>query len=110
MCEYLSEMYSGQHSKHVARFIIVRQYVSKSFASIAIVIIYSVIIFIIVLDVLKYVFHIDVSHKELEKIRQKKNTHYRNYFTIKYFEHYYFFLLPKIMLSNINTTNVCLKK
>jgi hypothetical protein len=65
-------MYTGQYCEHVQRYIIVRQYVSKSFAAIAIGMICSVMVFIITLDVLKYVFHIDVSRKELEGIRQKK--------------------------------------
>jgi hypothetical protein len=52
-------MYFGEYCEHIATYIII-------------LIICSTIIFIIVLDILKYVFHIDVSHKELQRIRRRR--------------------------------------
>ena len=65
-------MYSGRHCEYVGRYIIVRDYISKSVASVAIIIMSAAVIFIVTLDILKYVFHMDVTKEELRKIRQKK--------------------------------------
>jgi hypothetical protein len=71
-CECLSGMYSGLHCEYTATSILIRQYTSKTFASVAIIMISSMVIFVITLDVLKYVFHIDVAKHEREKMRQNR--------------------------------------
>jgi hypothetical protein len=71
-CECSPGIYSGRHCEHTETYIIVRQYVSKSFGSVAITVICSVVIFVVTLDVLKYAFHIDVAHHERERTRQKR--------------------------------------
>ena len=51
---------------------VVRRSVSLSFAYIAISAIAAVALFVIVMDVLKYFFGIDLAREELEKIQQQK--------------------------------------
>ena len=51
---------------------VVRRIVSLSFAYIAISAIAAVALFVIVMDVLKYFFGIDLAREELEKIQQQK--------------------------------------
>jgi UDP-N-acetylmuramyl pentapeptide phosphotransferase/UDP-N-acetylglucosamine-1-phosphate transferase len=46
--------------------------VSKSVASVAIIAMTTVAMFVIIMDILKYYFGIDVTRKELERIRRKK--------------------------------------
>jgi hypothetical protein len=71
-CECLSNMYSGQHCEYTQTFIVIRQYISKSVGYVAILVICSFIIFIITLDVLKYVFHIDVARDEFRRIDRRR--------------------------------------
>ncbi|UJR24470.1 hypothetical protein I4U23_005845 [Adineta vaga] len=71
-CECLGESYSGRHCEIKSTALITHQVVSKSFASIAIVGISSIIIFIITMDIMKYCFGIDPVRGELERIRRKK--------------------------------------
>ena len=82
-CECLSGIYSGRYCEFTAQSIIIRQYVSISFASIAITAVCSIVIFVIVLDILKYVFHIDLSRTELEHIRKKRAERKRQLATAK---------------------------
>jgi hypothetical protein len=71
-CECLGESYSGRHCEITATQTIVRQTMSKSFAFIAILAMIILVIFIISMDVLKYVFGIDTVDEERERIRKKK--------------------------------------
>ena len=71
-CECLSGMYSGLYCEYTATSILIRQYASKSFASVAIIMMSSVVIFVITLDVLRYIFHIDVAKHEREQMRKKR--------------------------------------
>jgi len=71
-CECISGIYSGPHCEYTATNIIVRQYMSRSFAYIAILAMCSGVSFIIVLDILHYVFHIDVAKQEREKIQKER--------------------------------------
>lgn len=70
-CECLSST-SGRHCEDVSTGLRIHQYVSKSFAYIAIIIILTTTSFIIILDILKYVFGIDVAHRECNRIQPKQ--------------------------------------
>jgi hypothetical protein len=75
-CECINEAYYyGEYCEHKHTSLIVRQVLSKSFASIAIIAIVSVFLFVITMDVLKYVFNIDPVDRErrLMKLEQEKN-------------------------------------
>jgi hypothetical protein len=71
-CECLDNSYSGRHCEIIATQIMIYQTISKSVASIAIIIMASVAIFLIIMDVLKYFFNIDVTRHEFERIRRRK--------------------------------------
>ena len=63
---------SGRHCEQLATSIIIRQYIAKGFAYIAIIAMSTVVGFVIVLDILKYGFGIDPVHEERELIRRKR--------------------------------------
>ena len=69
-CECFSGI-SGRHCETIATYVTVRQNVAKSFAFVSIVAISIAAGFIIVLDVLKYLFRMDVTWKERQQIRYK---------------------------------------
>jgi hypothetical protein len=56
----------------VATSLLVRQYVSKGFAYVVIIVLVATAAFIIILDILKYVFGIDPVREERERIRRKR--------------------------------------
>lgn len=58
-CECSSVDYSGRHCEITSEALVTRKIVSKSFSYVAILAISLVIGIIILLDVLKYIFHID---------------------------------------------------
>jgi hypothetical protein len=68
----LSATYSGRHCEHVSRSIIIRQYVSKAFSYVAILALVFVFGFVIIMDILKYVFGIDPVREERELIRRRR--------------------------------------
>jgi hypothetical protein len=63
---------SGRHCEHIATSLAIRKYVSKSFAYIAIIAMITAACFVIVLDVLKYIFGIDPVCKERDRIRRRR--------------------------------------
>ncbi|CAF1562765.1 unnamed protein product [Adineta ricciae] len=69
-CECFSGI-SGRHCETIETHVIVRQYVAKSFMFISILAISIAAGFIVVLDVLKYLFRMDVTWKERQQIRYK---------------------------------------
>ncbi|CAF0782004.1 unnamed protein product [Adineta steineri] len=77
-CECLGNFYFGRHCEITATKLIIYKIISKSFAYIAIIAMASVMIFIIVMDVLKYFFGIDLTREEREQIRRKKLKKKRN--------------------------------
>lgn len=70
-CECLSGSYSGQYCEIIAKKIILYQTVAKSFAYVSIIAIVCVGMFVIIMDVLKYVFGIDPVREELERMKSK---------------------------------------
>ena len=72
-CECLVEhYYSGPHCQMTAEKIKIFRMVSKSFAYISIIAMIIVTMFVIIMDVLKYCFGIDLTHEELERYRREK--------------------------------------
>lgn len=71
-CECLTSSYSGHHCEIVSTSLTSRQMISKSFGYIAIVMIIVVVLFIIIMDVLKYGFGIDPNKDKLAKNRRMK--------------------------------------
>jgi hypothetical protein len=71
-CECLGGSYSGDHCEIISEKTELYGIVSKSFASVAIIVMISAAIFIIIMDVLKYYFDIDPVHNDRERIRRKK--------------------------------------
>ena len=71
-CECLGEYYSGRHCEIASTKLIVLQYVSKSFAYVAIIALVSVAAFVIIMDILKYGFGIDPTKHDLERIQRDK--------------------------------------
>ncbi len=69
-CECLSNDYWGDHCEHVATSIIVRKYISRGFAFIAIIALATVAGFVIIMDALKYLFGIDPVRRERDQIRR----------------------------------------
>jgi hypothetical protein len=66
-CECLGDSFSGQYCEIKSNKIITRQMVSKSFGYIAIIAMGSIALFIVLMDVLKYYFGIDVTRKKLKQ-------------------------------------------
>ncbi len=72
-CECLGDnYYSGRHCEITATKILIYKTVSKSFGYVAILVMVSVVMFIVIMDILKYCFGIDPVHEERELIRRKK--------------------------------------
>ncbi len=69
-CECLSSYYSGRHCENVATSIVVRRYISKGIGYIAIIALATVVGFVIIMDVLKYVCGIDPVRRERDQIRR----------------------------------------
>lgn len=71
-CLCITADYSGTHCEDVARSVIVRQYVSKTFGYIAIISLFIVVAFLVIMDILKYVFGIDPVREERELLRRRR--------------------------------------
>ena len=71
-CQCLDRSYSGRYCENAPRRLTILQFISKSFASIVIMAMISVAIFVGVLDILKYFFDIDPVEPIRQKIQAKK--------------------------------------
>jgi hypothetical protein len=71
-CECLGTSYSGRHCETTEKKIIIYKIIAISFSSVAILYIAGAFIFILILDVLKYFFGMDLTKDELERIQRKK--------------------------------------
>jgi hypothetical protein len=73
ICECLgNNYYSGRHCEISTTKIIIFKTASKFFAYIAIIAMTVVAMFVVIMDILKYCFGIDLVHKERERIRRAK--------------------------------------
>ncbi len=70
-----ASLYSGEYCQHKSTALVIKQVLSKSFASIAITAITMVFLFVIIMDILKYIFKIDPVDRErrLMKLKERKN-------------------------------------
>ena len=71
-CECLTSSFSGRYCEQKANDILIKEIVAESLAYVAILAICIVMLFIIVLDVLKYVFQIDVVEQEHKQLKKKR--------------------------------------
>lgn len=70
-CECLDDSYSGRHCEQISARITMRKVVSKSFAFVAITAVIVLCLFFVFMDVLKYLFGMDVTRNELIRIRRR---------------------------------------
>jgi len=70
-CECLGNSYTGRHCEIIATQTAIYKTISKSFAYVAIIAMASVAVFVIIMDIMKYGFGIDVAYQELKRIRRK---------------------------------------
>ena len=71
-CECLSNSFSGRHCEEVSTNIFILRTFSKTCGYICVVALSSAAIIVITCDVLKYAFQIDLAHRELRWIKQKR--------------------------------------
>ncbi len=71
------QLCSGRHCEFTATAIVIYKIVSKSFGYVAIIAMISAVMFIVIMDILKYCFGIDPVHEERQRIRQKKQVNKR---------------------------------
>ncbi|CAF4368645.1 unnamed protein product [Adineta steineri] len=71
ICQCLSGT-SGQHCEKTETKLFIYKAVSKSFAYIAIVAMVCVALFVLIMDILKYCFGIDLTRREVERIRRER--------------------------------------
>jgi hypothetical protein len=76
-CECLGDSYYGPHCELTETKIIIYKIVSKSFAYVAIVAMTIVAMFVVIMDVLRYCFGIDLTREELERYRREKRARKR---------------------------------
>jgi len=63
-CECLSDSFTGEYCENDNTNRITYQIISKSFAYICILFLVATAVYIVIMDVLKYVFHIDLTKKK----------------------------------------------
>ena len=71
LCECVSSNYYGRHCEITTRALVVRKNISMSLSYIAIACLLTVISFFVTMDLLKYLFRIDITRDELERYRRK---------------------------------------
>ena len=71
-CECLSDGYSGRHCEITSTQMVMRQVVCKSLGYIAIIALVIVVMFIVIMDILKYCFGIDPVREERERLQRSK--------------------------------------
>lgn len=71
-CDCLTSSYSGRHCETVAKKIITRHFIAKFIGLAAVIALVIVILFVVVMDMLKYCFGIDPTRGELRRLRQEK--------------------------------------
>ncbi|CAF1452975.1 unnamed protein product, partial [Adineta ricciae] len=76
-CECIGNYYSGTHCEIPSTKVKVYQMISKSFGYVGIIAIASVVLFVVIMDVLKYCFGIDPTREELIRYRREKRARKR---------------------------------
>jgi hypothetical protein len=65
-------LYSGTYCEHKSSSLITKEILSKSFASVAITAIIVVMLFVVIMDILKYGFGIDPVDRERQLMKSKQ--------------------------------------
>ncbi|CAF4147425.1 unnamed protein product [Rotaria sp. Silwood2] len=76
-CECLGDSYSSRLCEITSLRIKIYKIVSKSFSYVAIIAMSCVVMFVIIVDILKYCFGIDPTREDLERYRREKRTKQR---------------------------------
>lgn len=84
-CECVGIEYSGTHCEIVSNRMHLNRIISRSIAYVAIVVICSTVGFVVMMDVLKYVFGIDVARKTKKVHKKRKNIKSRRTIVIERF-------------------------
>ena len=71
LCECLGTSFFGRHCEITSRDTLTRQIVSKTFGYIAIIALVTVALFVLMMDVMKYAFGIDVAPAEANERDRK---------------------------------------
>ncbi|UJR14298.1 hypothetical protein I4U23_001288 [Adineta vaga] len=74
-CECIDSSYSGRHCEIVSNKIVVREFVSKSFTYVAIIALFTMMLFIVVMDIMKYFFGIDPVGEDMRRLKKIKKHH-----------------------------------
>lgn len=83
-CECFGDMYYGDHCQFTTKRILAIKFVAKTFSYVGILVIASFVMFIVVMDILKYGFGIDPVHEEREKLRRERRVKQRKIWTYRY--------------------------
>ena len=67
-----SSLFYGDYCQFQTNFLLIRKALSRSFASVAITAIVSTCSFIVLMDILKYVFHIDPVKAERQRCQKRQ--------------------------------------
>ena len=67
-----NQLYSGIYCEVKSNSLRIKEICSRSFAGVAIGCIVTVLGFVLIMDILKYLFHVDPVHYELRRVRQKR--------------------------------------
>ncbi|CAF1013859.1 unnamed protein product [Adineta ricciae] len=73
-CQCLAGSFSGRHCEIVASTTKIHRILSKSFVYIAIMAMITVVMLVIIMDILKYGFHIEPSIQDLDRAQRDKQT------------------------------------
>ena len=71
-CMSLSNSHSDLHCGHIATLIRIKQAVARSFASFAIIAISGLMIFVVVLDIMRYIVQIDFTRHHSNSFQMKR--------------------------------------
>ncbi|UJR29670.1 hypothetical protein I4U23_017218 [Adineta vaga] len=83
-CQCLGDHFYGHYCEFTKTKIIIYKIVSKTFTYVGIISMAVVVIFIIVMDILKYGFGIDPVHEEREKLRRENRAKRRHFLLRQY--------------------------
>ncbi|CAF3374494.1 unnamed protein product [Rotaria sp. Silwood2] len=82
-CECLGDSYYGRHCEFTSKKITIYKIVSTSFAYVGIIALIIVVMFVIIMDILKYCFGIDPTREDLARYRREKQARKRKHSVIQ---------------------------
>ena len=84
-CECLGNSYYGRHCEITTKKIVIYKIVSKSVAYVAILAMTMAAMFVVIMDILKYCFGIDLTREDLERYRREKQAKKRKQSVVQRF-------------------------